>query len=74
MDLDDAWRLSAMRTLELARTAKETWLSRSDAEKRAWLDQVLSNPTLMGRKVSFELKKPFALLAEMSRKGVGRAP
>jgi hypothetical protein len=40
----------------------------------ALLEKLLSNPTLIGRKVSFELKKPFALLAEMRRKGVGRAP
>jgi hypothetical protein len=71
-DLNDAWRVSALRTLKLARTVKETWLSRSDAEKRAPLD--ISNPTLTGRKVSFELKKTFALLAEMRLSGVGRAP
>ena len=47
---------------------------RSGAEKRALLDVVVSNPTLTGRKVSFELKKSFAVLAEIRQKGVGRAP
>jgi len=73
-DLDDAWQETTRRTLELARTAKTVWDSRSGAEKRALLDVVVSNPTLTGRKVSFELKKPFAVLAEIRQKGVGRAP
>jgi site-specific DNA recombinase len=73
-ELDDAWLVTAQRALELAKTAKAMWLSQSGAGKRALLEKLLSNPTLTGRKVSFELKKPFALLAEMRRKGVGRAP
>ena len=73
-DLDDTWLVTAQRTLELAKTAKELWVSRSGAEKRALLDLLVSNPTLSGRKLTFELKKPFALVAEIRRNGVGRAP
>ena len=74
VELDDEWLFTARRTLELAKSAAELWISRSGAEKRVLLEMMLSNPTLTGRKVSYELKKPFAVLAEIRRKGVGRAP
>ena len=73
-ELDDAWLITAQRTLELAKSAAELWVSRSGAEKRALLEMMVSNPTLSGRKLTFELKKPFTLLAEIRRNGVGRAP
>ncbi|MEI9937447.1 MAG: recombinase family protein [Pseudomonadota bacterium] len=73
-DLDDEWLFTAQRTLELAKSAAELWVSRSGAEKRMLLEMMVSNPTLTGRKVAYELKKPFAVLAEIRRKGVGRAP
>jgi len=60
---------TAQRTLELAKSAAELWVSRSGAEKRALLEMMVSNPTLTGRKVAYELKKPFAVLAEIRRKG-----
>ena len=59
---------------EIAKSGAELWVSRSGAEKRALLEMMVSNPTLTGRKVAYELKKPFAVLAEIRRKGVGRAP
>jgi hypothetical protein len=71
---DDEWPFTAQRTLELAKSAAELWVSRSGAEKRMLLEMMVSNPTLTGRKVAYELKKPFAVLAEIRRKGVGRAP
>jgi GNAT superfamily N-acetyltransferase len=37
------------------------------------LEMMVSNPTLTGRKGAYELKEPFAVLAEIRRKGVGRA-
>lgn len=73
-ELDDEWLFTAQRTLELAKSAAELWVSRSGAEKRMLLEMMVSNPTLTGRKVAYELKKPFAVLAEIRRKGVGRAP
>ena len=63
---------TAQRTLELAKSAAELWVSRSGAEKRALLEMMVSNPTLTGRKVAYELKKPFAVLAEIRRKGWAR--
>jgi GNAT superfamily N-acetyltransferase len=72
-ELDDEWLFTAQRTLELAKSAAELWVSRSGAEKRMLLEMMVSNPTLTGRKVAYELKKPFAVLDEIRRKGVGRA-
>jgi hypothetical protein len=54
-----------------AKSAAELWVSRSGAEKRALLEMMVSNPTLTGRKVAYELKKPFAVLAEIRRRVLG---
>ena len=70
-ELDDEWLFEAQRTLELAKSAAELWVSRSGAEKRALLEMMVSNPTLTGRKVAYELKKPFAVLAEIRRRVLG---
>jgi site-specific DNA recombinase len=63
--LDDAYLFTAQRILELAQDAKTLWKSRSAREKRALLEELVSNPTLTGRSVRFDLKKPFAVLAQM---------
>ena len=73
-ELDDEWLFTVQRTLALAKSAAELWGSRSGAEKRALLEMMVSNPTLTGRKVAYELTKLFAVLAEIRRKDVGRAP
>lgn len=64
-DLDDA-HLDTMRsTLELARSAKITWATRSTAEKRRFLEIVVSNVRLDGQTVRYDLRKPFQLLSEL---------
>lgn len=63
--LGDAYLFTAHRILELAQDAKVLWKSRSAREKRSLLDELVSNPTLTGESVRFDLKKPFAVLAEM---------
>ena len=40
-DLDDEWLFTAQRTLELAKSAAELWVSRSGAEKRAVLEMMV---------------------------------
>ena len=52
--------------LELATSAKSLWKGRSPEERRAYLDKVLSNPILNGVTIEFELKKPFAVLVQMT--------
>lgn len=58
---------NAISTLELAKDAKTLWNERSDRERRDFLNELLSNPRLRGRTVEYDLKKPFAILAEMAR-------
>ena len=42
-------------------------------EKRGLLDLLLSNSTLTGASVGYELRKPFAILAEMTKGNDWRA-
>lgn len=64
--VDDAHMETVRSTLELAKRAKLQWAERSAHEKRRFLELVLSNPQLDGESVRYELRKPFALLAEMN--------
>jgi hypothetical protein len=63
--LDDRYLVTAQRILELAQNAKSLWKTRPPSNKRALLEKVVSNPTLTGRSVRFDLRKPFAVLAQM---------
>jgi DNA invertase Pin-like site-specific DNA recombinase len=54
-------------TLQLAKDAKTLWEKRSDADKAVLLEKLLSNQSLNGVTVEFNLKKPFQMLSEMSR-------
>lgn len=67
--LDDAYLQTAKSILELAKHAKSLWLSRSPEERREMLESVLSNRALDGLIVRYDLKKPFAILAEMNAEG-----
>lgn len=64
--LDDAHMETVKSTLELAKRAKLQWAERSAVEKRRFLELVLSNSVLDGESVRYELRKPFALFAEMN--------
>ncbi len=63
----DRFLVSAQRTLELARRAKNTWDAASPKEKRRLLEILVSNPQLRGRSVEYSLQKPFRILAEMAK-------
>ena len=64
--LDDAHMETVRSTLELAKRAKLQWATRSALEKWRFLELVVSNPRLDGESVRYDLRKPFALLAEMN--------
>ena len=54
--------------LELAKNAESLWKMASPLERLKFLKTILSNQQLDGLNVRYELKKPFAVLAEMKRK------
>lgn len=54
-------------TLELATSVKLLWNSRSPWERREFLEKVLSNQTLRGTTVEFDLRKPFQVVSQMQR-------
>lgn len=60
------FRETAQSTLELASSAKSLYLSRSPEEKREFLEKLLSNPTLDGQSLRYDLRKPFGVLAKMA--------
>jgi DNA invertase Pin-like site-specific DNA recombinase len=67
--VDDAYLVTASRVLELAKSAKKLWLSRSPDERVELLARLVCNLRLEGRNVLFDLKKPFALLTQMRDSG-----
>jgi hypothetical protein len=62
---DEKYLVTAERVLELAKSAESLWEGRSPTEKRDLLERLVWNPRLDGRSVRFDLKKPFAVLAQM---------
>jgi len=71
-DTDSQYLVTAKAVLELARDARSLLEARSDAEKVQLLTRVVCNPRLDGRTVRYDLKKSFAILAEMRRDGEWR--
>ena len=67
-EITDAGFETVKSTIELAKNAKLLWKSRSAEERIEMLKMVLSNPVLDGPSLRYDLKKPFAVLAEMSQK------
>ncbi|MBI1948626.1 MAG: recombinase family protein [Deltaproteobacteria bacterium] len=72
-DLDDKYLVTADRTFELAKQARTLWNQRTPAERRQLLEMVLSNPRLDGVTVRYDMKKPFAILSEMTKGNDWRA-
>lgn len=68
-EADDAYLVTAARVLELAKDAKTLWEGRSPAEQRDLLARLVCNPRLDGRTVRYDLRKPFAVLAQMHGEG-----
>ena len=65
-DLDDKYLVTADRIFELAKQARSLWNQRTTSEKRLLLEMVLSNPQLEGATLRYEMKKPFAILSQMT--------
>lgn len=68
LSLQDTFMESVKSILELATSAKSLWIRKSAQERKDFLNMILSNPILEGVNVRYELKKPFAVLVEMSKK------
>lgn len=64
----DNLAMTAKRVFELAINAKDLWKKGTPEERRKVLELLCSNPTLEGSTVRYDLKKPFAVLAEMAQK------
>ena len=66
---DDAYLVTAQRVLELAKSAKTLLEHAILEERRDFLSKLLCNPRLDGRTVRYDLRKPFAVLAQMHGEG-----
>ncbi len=66
---DSKYLVTAERVLELAKSAKSLWETRSAQERRDLLERLVCNPRLEGRTVRYDLKKPFSVLAQMHGEG-----
>lgn len=69
--LDGRYLKTAADVLELAKSARRLWDSRTPAEKRQLIEKLVSNPTLDGVTVRYDLKKPFAIRARWRRVPLG---
>ncbi len=71
--LDDGYLMNAERVFELAKKARSLWNRHASEGRRQLLEKLVSNPTLDGVTVRYEMKTPLAILAEMARGGDWRA-
>lgn len=67
--ISDAWKVTAETVLELAKDAKQLWKQGTLIEKLEILKKVCWNPILEGANLRYDLRKPFATLAEMNGSG-----
>ena len=70
--ITDAWKVTAETVLELAKEAKELWKQGTLTQKLEILKKVCWNPILEGSNLRYDLRKPFATLAEMNEKAEWR--
>jgi DNA invertase Pin-like site-specific DNA recombinase len=61
---NEAYYEDGLRLIELARGASELWKRQTSAEKRKLLGYLVSNGSLDGEALTFELRQPFDLLRE----------
>jgi site-specific DNA recombinase len=66
-DMNGAFRETALTTLELCKEAKQLYKTRSTAERADFIKRLVSNPRLNGVNVEFDLKKPFGVLAKITK-------
>lgn len=63
--ISDAWKVTAQKVFELAINARSIWNSGTTDERLEYLKRVCSNPVLDASSVRYDLRKPFATIAEM---------
>ena len=61
-DADEQFYLTANMTLNIAKRAKEIFISSEVEEKRQFLGFLLQNSVLNGKKLDFTIRSPFNLL------------
>ena len=64
---DENFYLTASKVLDLASRALEIFESSEVTEKRAFLNFLLQNPVLSGRKLLFKLKSPFDVIVQCGK-------
>lgn len=69
-EITGAILVTAKKILELAQKAPTLYLRATPQERRALLNQILSNPILDGVNVRYELKKPFRIISEMASSSI----
>lgn len=67
----EAFGRTASWIIELAMSARSLWEGRNPSERKAMLETVLSNQTLEGKTIRYDLQKPFAALAKIQKIGDG---
>lgn len=63
--VDGAYLVTAQRILELATRARALWNQRSAAERRQFLDRLVSNPTWDGATARWDWRKPWGSLVKI---------
>jgi hypothetical protein len=63
---DENYYITASNVLNLAKNAFELFKSSEVPEKRAFLNYPLQNPIVIGKTLTFELKKPFDLVLNLA--------
>ena len=58
---------TAASVLELSTSAKSLWNNKTPQQRREFLDMILSNPTLNGVSIEYNLRKPYLVLMEMKQ-------
>ena len=65
-DADYDYSTQVATVLDLSRRIKEIFESSETEEKRQILNYLLQNPTVKGKKLEFELRKPYNLVLELA--------
>ena len=63
---DYRFHINVKRVLDLSRRMKAIFDSSEVMEQRAMLSYLLQNPTVKGKKISYDLKKPYNLVLELA--------
>jgi len=68
---DQDYKIHVATVFNIARHMKEIFESSEPLEKRAFLNFLLQNPTVSGKKLDFTLRKPFNLILDLATCPIG---